>query len=388
HRLDHLLSGIRAEIAVKLFGDDLEVLRARAKDIEAVMATVPGVVDLQVEQQVLIPQLKIRVKRDEAARYGVQPGAMAELLETALNGRVVSQVVEGQRTFDVLVRYAESARRDLDSLRRTLVDTPSGARVPLSSIAEVSEGLGPNLINRDGARRRIVVMANVEGRDLGGVVDEVRRRVASEVQLPVGYFLAYEGQFESQQQATRLIALLALLSLLGMFVVLYAHFRSARLVLQVLLNIPLALVGSVVALLLTERTLSVATLVGFITLCGIASRNTIMMISHYLHLVEEEGEAFGWEMVIRGSLERLVPVLMTALTAALALIPLALAHGAPGKEILHPVAMVILGGLVSSTLLDMVVTPAVFLAFGRGGMEKYLAHRRRLREERAAVATA
>lgn len=381
HRLDHLLSGIRAQVAVKIFGNDLDELRAKAEEVRQVMAGVPGIVDLQVEQQTLIPQLQVRLKREEAARLGVQPGAMAEQLEEAFNGVVVGQVLEGQRTFDVLVRYDDVARSSAESFRRALVDTPSGARVPVSAVAEVIETRGPNLINHDHLQRRVVVMANVAGRDLGSSVDEVRAQVAERVKLPVGASIAYEGQFESQQSATRLIALLSLVSLAGMFLVLYSHFRSVRLVLQVMLNIPLALVGSVAAVLLTDRTLSVATLVGFITLCGIASRNTIMMISHYLHLVEVEGERFGPEMVVRGSLERLVPVMMTALTAGLALVPLALAAGAPGKEILHPVAVVILGGLVSSTLLDMVVTPAVFYRFGRPAMEKYLARKKAAREE-------
>jgi len=381
HRLDHLLSGIRAQVAVKIFGQDLDVLRAKAEEVRQVMAGVPGIVDLQVEQQTLIPQLQVRLKREEAARLGVQPGAMAEQLEKAFNGVVVGQVLEGQRTFDVLVRYDDTARASAESFRRALVDTPLGARVPVSAVAEVMETRGPNLINHDHLQRRVVVMANVAGRDLGSAVDEVRAQVAARVKLPVGSSIAYEGQFESQQSATRLIALLSLVSLVGMFLVLYSHFRSVRLVLQVMLNIPLALVGSVAAVLLTDRTLSVATLVGFITLCGIASRNTIMMISHYLHLVEVEGERFGPEMVVRGSLERLVPVMMTALTAGLALVPLALAADAPGKEILHPVAVVILGGLVSSTLLDMVVTPAVFYRFGRPALERYLARKKAAREE-------
>ncbi|AKF84879.1 hypothetical protein MFUL124B02_05725 [Myxococcus fulvus 124B02] len=381
HRLDHLLSGIRAQVAVKLFGQDLEALRGKAEEVRAVMAQVPGVVDLQVEQQTLIPQLQVRLKREEAARLGVQPGAMAEQLEKAFNGVVVGQVLEGQRTFDVLVRYEERARVDAEAFRRALVDTPSGARVPVAAVAEVVESRGPNIIHHDHLQRRVVVMANVAGRDLGSAVEEVRERVAASVVLPTGTFLSYEGQFESQQSATRLIALLSLVSLVGMFLVLYAHFRSARLVAQVMLNIPLALVGSVTAVVLTGQPLSVATLVGFVTLCGIASRNTIMLISHYLHLVEHEGAVFGREMVVRGSLERLVPVLMTALTAGLALVPLALASGAPGKEILHPVATVILGGLISSTLLDLLVTPAVFHRFGRPALERYLARKAAARTE-------
>ncbi|MCY0998562.1 efflux RND transporter permease subunit [Myxococcus sp. MISCRS1] len=381
HRLDHLLSGIRAQVAVKLFGQDLEALRGKAEEVRSVMAQVPGVVDLQVEQQTLIPQLQVRLKREEAARLGVQPGAMAEQLEKAFNGVVVGQVLEGQRTFDVLVRYEERARVDAEAFRRALVDTPSGARVPVAAVAEVVESRGPNVIHHDHLQRRVVVMANVAGRDLGSAVEEVRERVAASVVLPTGTFLSYEGQFESQEAATRLIALLSLVSLVGMFLVLYAHFRSARLVAQVMLNIPLALVGSVTAVVLTGQPLSVATLVGFVTLCGIASRNTIMLISHYLHLVEHEGAVFGQEMVVRGSLERLVPVLMTALTAGLALVPLALASGAPGKEILHPVATVILGGLISSTLLDLLVTPAVFHRFGRPALESYLARKAAARTE-------
>ncbi|WP_426733235.1 efflux RND transporter permease subunit [Myxococcus faecalis] len=381
HRLDHLLSGIRAQVAVKLFGQDLEALRGKAEEVRAVMAQVPGVVDLQVEQQTLIPQLQVRLKREEAARLGVQPGAMAEQLEKAFNGVVVGQVLEGQRTFDVLVRYEERARVDAEAFRRALVDTPSGARVPVAAVAEVVESRGPNVIHHDHLQRRVVVMANVAGRDLGSAVEEVRERVTASVVLPTGTFLSYEGQFESQEAATRLIALLSLVSLVGMFLVLYAHFRSARLVAQVMLNIPLALVGSVTAVVLTGQPLSVATLVGFVTLCGIASRNTIMLISHYLHLVEHEGAVFGQEMVVRGSLERLVPVLMTALTAGLALVPLALASGAPGKEILHPVATVILGGLISSTLLDLLVTPAVFHRFGRPALERYLARKAAARTE-------
>ncbi|MCP3135762.1 efflux RND transporter permease subunit [Pyxidicoccus xibeiensis] len=381
HRLDHLLSGIRAQVAVKLFGQDLDVLRAKAEEVRALMAGVPGIVDLQVEQQTLIPQLQVKLKRDEASRLGVQPGAMAEQLEKAFNGVVVGQVLEGQRTFDVLVRYDERARVDAEAFRRALVDTPSGARVPVAAVAEVVESQGPNVIHHDHLQRRIVVMANVAGRDLGSAVEEVREKVAAQVTLPPGAFVTYEGQFESQQSATRLIALLSLLSLGGMFLVLYAHFRSVRLVLQVMLNIPLALVGSVTAVVLTGQPLSVATLVGFITLCGIASRNTIMLISHYLHLVEVEGETFSRELVLRGSLERLVPVLMTALTAGLALVPLALAAGAPGKEILHPVATVILGGLISSTLLDLLVTPAVFYRFGRPALERYLARKAAARAE-------
>ena len=368
HRLDHLLSGVRAQIAVKIFGDDLGELRRLGKNARDAMAQIQGVTDLQIEQQVLIPQIAIKIQRDRAAQLGLNPGHVAELLELALAGRVVTQLLEGQRTIDVVVRYPPDVRKDLDVLRRTLVDTPSGAKVPLSELAEVTESVGPNQVSRDDTQRRIVVSANVTGRDLEGVVTDVQRAVDA-LDKPSGYYVTYGGQFESQRSASRLIGLLSIASLVGMFLVLYSHFRSTAVALQILLNIPLALVGAVAAVLLTGGVLSVATLVGFITLCGIAARNGIMMISHYIHLMKEEGETFGEAMIVRGSLERLVPVLMTALTAALGLIPIALSAGQPGKEILQPMAIVILGGLWSSTLLDIVVTPAVFFKFGRASAE-------------------
>jgi Cu/Ag efflux pump CusA len=244
-------------------------------------------------------------------------------------------------------------------------------------IADVRESLGPNTISREDAVRRIVISANVAGRDLGSTVAQLQVELARAVPMPSGYFIAYEGQFQSQQEATRLIGVLAVLTLGVIFLVLYAHFHSAMIVWQILLNVPLAFVGALALTYLTVGTISVATLVGLITLAGIATRNTIMMISHYLHLMEQEGETFGERMIIRGSLERLVPVTMTALTAGLALIPLVLSAHEPGKEILYPVAIVILGGLISSTLLDMAVTPAVFLRFGRSAAGKFLARSRR-----------
>jgi len=372
HRLDHLLSGVRAQIAIKLFGSELDVLRSKAEEIRSTIQTIPGVVDLQIEKQVLIPQIQIRIDREKAKKYGVRVGELAEILEAASNGKVVSQILKGQMTFNVLLRLDESARKDLKDYKNLLIDTPTGAKVPLSEVAEVYEALGPNMISHENVQRRIVISSNVQGRDLGGVIKEIQQTIKEKVKIPEGYFVSYGGQFESQQAATKLIAILSIFSLGGMFLVLYTHFQSVRTVLQILLNIPLALIGSVIAILITDRTFSVASLVGFITLCGIASRNTIMMISHYIHLVEFEGEQFDKKMIIRGSLERLVPVLMTALTAGIALVPLVLAAGEPGKEILYPVAVVILGGLTSSTLLDMIVTPAVFYKFGRPAVEKYL----------------
>jgi Cu/Ag efflux pump CusA len=372
HRLDHLLSGVRAQIAVKVFGEDLEALRAAAAEVEAQMKTVEGVVDLQIEKQVLMPQVRIQPDRAKARLYGIQIGELNELLETALNGRTVAQVLDGQKTYDVFVRYGESSRNDVKAMSEMLVDTEKGQKVPLALLADVRDSKGPNIINRENVQRRIVVQANVSGRDLGAVVTEIQRKITEKVHLPTGFFISYEGQFQSQQEATRLIGILSLVTLATMFLVLYSHFRSAMIVGQILLNIPLAFIGGLALTYFMVGKVSIATLVGLITLAGIASRNTIMMISHYIHLMEHEGEKFDEKMIVRGSLERLVPVTMTAAVAGLALIPLVLAAGQPGKEILYPVAVVILGGLISSTLLDMAVTPAVFYKFGRKAAEQYI----------------
>ncbi|TNC96208.1 MAG: Acriflavin resistance protein [Stygiobacter sp.] len=362
HRLDHLLSGVRAEIAVKIYGDDLAQLRALAEQARARMAGVPGLADLQVEKQVLIPQIQIRLDRGQARKYGLTLDRLTETLEAALNGKVVAQVRDNQQSFDVVVRLASTWRAQSDDFHQILVDSPAGP-VPLGLLAQVVETQGPNVVSRDDMRRRIVVLANAQGRDIGSVVAEIQDRLAG-MTLPPGAYMAYEGQFQSQQQASRLISLLAGLSLAGIFLVLYLHFRSGVLAAIVMANVPMALVGAVAALWLSDQTLSVASLVGFVTLTGIAARNGIMKLSHYRHLMRHEGMAFGPDMVVRGSLERLSPVLMTALVAALALMPLVLAGGDPGKEILHPVAVVIFGGLLSSTLLDTIVTPILFLLFG------------------------
>lgn len=367
HRLDHLLSGVRAEIAVKIFGGDLDALRSAAEQARLRMAEVKGVVDLQVEKQVLIPQLQIRLNRAEAVKYGLSLNLLTETLQAALNGKVVSQVLDGQRTYNVVLRLAEDWRAETDDFRAILIDTPSG-KVPLGQVADVVESQGPNIINRDNMQRRIVVLANTQGRDMAAVIGDIQQRLSS-LPLPGGAYLSYEGQFKSQQEASRLIGILALLSLAGIFVVLYSHFRSVTLAMVIMANIPMALVGSVAAIWLSDQTLSVASLVGFITLTGIAARNGILKVSHYINLVAHEGESFGLPMITRGSLERLTPVLMTALVAALALIPLVVAGGAPGKEILHPVAVVIFGGLISSTILDTIVTPVVFSMVGRKPLE-------------------
>jgi CzcA family heavy metal efflux pump len=377
HRLDHLLSGIRAQVAVKIFGNDLTDLRIQASRVKEVMSTIPGVVDVQLEKQVLVPQLVIRIDRDALQRYGIQAGKVAEDLEIFYNGRVTGQILDGQKTFDILLRTTDEDRSNLEHIRNTQIHTSDGNLIPLQQVADIEYTNAINSIYHENTQRRIVVSCNVQNRDLGSTVKEIQQKIKSDVDLPEGFFIRYDGQFESQQSASKLILLLSIFSLAGIFLVLYSHFKSSRIVLQVMLNIPLALVGSVVAVMLTGGTFSIATLVGFITLTGIASRNGIMMISHYIHLVEHEGETFGKEMIIRGSLERLVPVLMTALVAALALIPLTLDASASGKEILYPVATVILGGLVSSTLLDMIVTPVVFYRFGEKALHTYFKNKKR-----------
>ncbi len=372
HRLDHLLSGVRAQIALKVYGDDLDTLRGLAEDLRTRLAKIPGVTDLQVEKQVLIPQVKIHVDYEQAARLGVAPGALLRALEQMIEGERITQVIEGNRRFDLIVRLPEGSRGP-EALKGLLIETPGGS-VPLAQLARVEESDGPNQVSRENSRRRIVVSANTEGRDMAQVIADIRAELAAKP-LPEGYFTALEGQFQAQEAAARLISLLAAVSLAMIFLVLYSRYRSAVLAAIIMGNIPLALVGSVVALWLSGQPLSVAALVGFITLTGIATRNGILKISHYINLCAFEGETFGRAMIVRGSLERLTPVLMTALVAAFALVPLLLAADAPGKEILHPVAVVIFGGLISSTLLDTVLTPMMFWLFGEKPLNRLLAEK-------------
>ena len=372
HRLDHIMSGVRAQIAIKIFGPDLAQLRSSAKAVETAIAEVEGLVDLQVQKLVLIPQIHIRIDREKTKLYGANVGELTDVLEVALGGHRITQIIEGQRTFDVFLRYEFGERSSIEAIRETLIDTSSGDKVPLSLLADVELSKGPNEISREDVMRRIAVSGNVSGRDLSEVVKEIYQIIEAEIDLPEGYFIKFEGQFESQQRAARLIGTLSIIILVVIFILLYANFRNVALVLQVMLNIPLALVGGIMLTKIMVGTISVASLVGMITLAGIASRNTIMMISHYLHLMKYEGETFGMEMIIRGSLERLVPVMMTALTAGLALIPIVLAPDAPGKEILHPMAVVIVGGLFSSTLFDMTVTPVVFYLLGKKPSERWM----------------
>ncbi|MEX2186370.1 MAG: efflux RND transporter permease subunit [Pirellulales bacterium] len=371
HLISHMLSGVKAQIGIKLYGDELAELRATAKQMEAAIADVKGVVDLQVEQQVEIPQLQIKPDRARLARDGLTAGYVNELVETAMNGRVVSEIVVGQRKFDLLVRLDDVYRDDIDRLRRLSLNLPSGGTVPLAAVADIRHGTGPNTVNRERVRRRIVVQCNVSGRDLEGVVNDIKSRLAPiEAKLPTGYFIELGGQFESQRSASRMLGLLSIISLVGMFLALYTLFRSVNLSLQVLAALPMAAIGAIAALVVTRQSLTVASMVGFISLAGIASRNGILLLAHYLHLVRREGEQFTPEMIERAGKERLAPMLMTALTAGIALIPLVLAAGQQGKEILYPVATVIMGGLISSTLLDFFVHPALFWCFGKRQAER------------------
>ena len=371
HRIDHMLSGVRAEIALKIFGDDLDALRRIAEELRGKFSTISGIRDLQVEKQVLIPQLEVRVDYQKAALYGVQPAAVVEQISRLSSGRVVSRVVDGYRRFDVVLRLPERTRTT-QGLGDYLIQTPSGW-IPARQIAEIRETDGPNQILRENSRRRIVVSANTDGSNAAGIAEAIQRQLDA-TKLPQGVFVSLEGNFEAQQNASRKIAGLSLISLLLIFAVLYSRYRSVALTLIILGSIPFALVGSVAALWITGLPLSVASMVGFVTLTGIATRNGILKVSHYINLSLREGIPFGEPLVLRGTLERLTPVLMTALSAGVALVPLMIDASSPGKEILHPVAVTIFGGLVSATLLDAILTPLLFLRYGRAPLE-------RLREE-------
>lgn len=376
HLISHMLSGVKAQIGVKLYGDDLDVLRNRAADVKAEMQQVRGVRDLIVEQQVMIPQLKIEYDRDKLLLAGLNVETLNRIIETAMNGIVVSEVMQGQRVFDLVVRFKEDARENLDVLRRLPIELPSGGQVPLESLANIYDSLGPNTIQREKIRRRIVIQCNTSDRGLVEVVEEIQQRLKTvSAKLPSGYYFEFSGQFESQQRASRVILLLFIVALVGVFLTLFTMFKSVNLSLQVMAAIPMAFIGSVVALVLTNQTLTIASMVGFISLGGIASRNGILLLQHYLHLVEHEGEQWSHAMIIRAGKERLAPVLMTALTAGIGLVPLVLAAGQPGKEILYPVATVILGGVISSTLLDFFVHPALFWLFGLPAAQRVIGKR-------------
>lgn len=354
HRIDHMLSGTRANIALKIFGDDLTLLRALAAQVERAAGTVEGVVDLSTEQQTDIPTLRVRVRPEDAARFALTPGEVAESVRVASFGREVGRVFEGQLSFPVVLRYPQMDLRDLNVLRRMLLDSPSGAKVPVEAVADVFEDRGPNFISRENVQRKIVVQANVAGRDLRSTVEAIRGAIEKSVVFPPGYRLEYGGQFESEAEASRRLAVLGGMVLVATFFLLMSAFGNAKHAAVILLNLPLALVGGVYGVAAGGGVLSVASLIGFITLFGIATRNGIMLVSH----IQQTG---GENAVARAAAERLIPILMTALTAALALVPIANGLGKPGSEIQAPMALVILYGLLSSTVLNMLVVPAAYV---------------------------
>jgi CzcA family heavy metal efflux pump len=364
-RIEETLTGTTATVVVKVFGPDLDVLQGKGAEVRNVMAGIDGVTDLTMEQQTGVPKLLIRYHRDAMALHGLNSSDVGDAIETAFFGTKVSEVFEQQRSFDLVVRYDRATASNLDAIRGTLIDTPLGGKIPLSRLADIEIVNAPGAINRENAQRRIVVSSNIDG-SLSSVVPEIKRRIAEKVQLPPGYYIAYGGQYEAQADAFRQILLLGIAAVVGIFLLLFLAFRSLRQAVLVMSNLPLALIGGVAAVIIaSEGETSVASLVGFITLFGIATRNGIMLMTHYNHLMLEENMPFGRDLVVRGALERLAPILMTALTAGLGLLPLALSAGRPGRELEQPMAVVIIGGLLTSTFLNMIVLPALFLKFGR-----------------------
>lgn len=361
HRIDHMLSGTRANIALKIYGDDLAQLRTLAEQVKKAAEATPGAVDVAIEQQIDIPQLEIRADREALARYQMTTGALAEAVETAFAGQTVGTMLEGQRSVDLVVRLDDASRSSFDALGATLISTPSGARLPLQALAKIDRERGPNTISREGVQRKMVVQANVAGKDLSTVVADMKSRVEREVVFPQGYYVVFGGQFESAAEATRNIGLLSVAVLVGIFLLLTVALGSPRNALLTLVNLPLALIGGVIAVALTSGVMSIASLVGFITLFGIATRNGIMMVSHFEHL-RAQGMPLD-QTVVQGSIERLAPILMTALSAGLALVPLVLASGDAGNEIQAPMAVVILGGLLTATVLNMLVLPVLYRRF-------------------------
>jgi len=374
HLISHMVSGVYAQIAIKVVGDDLDTLLSTAEKVKRAIQDIEGVTPPVIEPVQQTSEIHIRLRPNDLAKYGVTREYVGKIMQTALQGEVTSQVLEGQRRFDLLIRLEQAYRTDYANLGRLRIDLPDNrGQVELASLADIGEGVGPNAINRENARRRIVIRCNTENRDLASAVVEIQQRVKDRVEMPEGYFVEYAGQFESQQRATTLIVLLAGVSVIGMFVVLLILYPSVRIVLQILNALPTAFIGGVLALVLTGQTLTVASLVGFISLGGIAVRNGILLVTHYFHLMKEENEPFSEAMVLRGSLERLAPVLMTALTAGIGLVPLVMGGQEPGREILYPVATVILGGLVTSTFCEFLIHPGLFWQFSGKDAER-LAH--------------
>ena len=363
HRIDHMLTGTRASIVIKVFGEDLYRIRVLGEEVHREMQQVDGIVDLSLEQQLDVPQIRIKPNRLAMARYGMTIEDLSHSIDVAFKGEVISQILEGQKSFDLQLRFDEKNRGSIDQITNTIFRTPAGMNVPLNQLAEISSQKGSNIISRENVQRKIIVQANIEDRDLRSVINEIQQRIESNVAFPPGYYVEYGGQFENEQRATRIISLLSIAAITLIFLILYLEFHSLKTALLVMINLPLALIGGIFSVYFVDGIISVASLIGFITLFGIASRNGILLVSHYQTLLNE-GKAF-FTVVRQGAIERLSPVLMTALGTGLALIPLVLGAGEPGKEIEAPMAIVILGGLVSSTFLNMIVLPVLYLKFGK-----------------------
>lgn len=358
HRIDHMLSGTRANIAIKLFGTDLIKMFTLSNEIKAAVEGIDGLVDISVEPQIEIPQLQIRGNREMLARYGITTAAFTEFVDVAMAGEKVGEVFEGEKRFDLVLRYDNENRSTIERVKNTLIDAGNGQKIPLDAVAEIVSSSGPNTINRENVQRKVVVSANVAGRDLRGVVNAIQHAVGENVLLPEGYHIEYGGQFESEEAASRSLLVTSIIALFVILLLLYLEFKDLTLAGIILLNLPLALIGGVFSVWFTSGILSIPAIIGFITLFGVATRNGILLVSRY-DVLRQEGMPL-YETVIKGSLDRLTPILMTALTAALALIPLALAGDEPGNEIQSPMAKVILGGLLSSTLLNIFIIPAVY----------------------------
>jgi CzcA family heavy metal efflux pump len=368
-RIGHMLSGVSAKVAIKVFGPDLDELRRIGTDIAEIAREIPGMEEARVEQQAPIPQLRIEIDRKRAMAYGVTPGALNAELSALMGGEAVSEIYEGQRVYDLVIRLPQEWRESPQKLSQLYIDTQSGQRIPLNYVADIRHATGPNNILRENTVRRFVVSINPTVDDLNAAVETLQREVAERIQLPEGYTLSYEGEYEAQAKAKRTILITSAIVLLVISFLLYSYFRNFAFVLLVFTIVPISLVGSIFLTEITLNNISIATLVGFIAVSGISARNNIMLISHYLHLMRHEGERFTRKMVERGTQERLIPILMTAISAGLALVPLLLATEEPGKEILNPIAVVIVGGLVTSTLLGLGVTPAIFYTFCRKSAE-------------------
>jgi Cu/Ag efflux pump CusA len=362
HRMDEVLSGVRSAIAVKIFGPELEQLRTLGQQVNDAMQSVEGIVDLQLDPQIPVEQIQIQFDRAAAARYGLTIGQLSETIETALNGRVVSQVLEQQQTFDLVVWLKPEARQSLDPIGNLMVDTPNGNKIPLAQVATIQDGTGPNTINRENVSRLIVVAANAQGRDLRSVVSDIQAKVKQQIQIPAGYYIQYAGQFEAEERASQNILIFSAIAFVVITIIMYLSVKSVASTAMIMINLPLALVGGVIAVSLTGGVLSIASLVGFVTLFGVATRNGLLLVDNY-NTKFAAGVPLK-DLLIQGSMERLNAILMTAFTSALGLAPLVVAGG-PGKELLQPLAIVVLGGLFTSTALTLLILPALYARFGK-----------------------